>query len=148
MRRWLLISAGAITALLVVLLARKAGDGAPHAAVAGPVVETHPTDRPGGAAAPLPGLPPEPTAVPDLTGNAELDRMVRDLVTNSDAELDEKLAAVDKEISDRKLVERANDGTISAADHAALGALLRRSNAVNIVKTQRLIAKLDALDHE
>ena len=149
MRRWMLISAAAITSLVAVLFVVRSGDDVSPAAVADPVaVEARTTDHAGPATGPAPSLPADPAAVPQPTGNNDLDQMVRDLATSSDAELAEKLAAIDKEIADHKLVERANAGTLSAAEHAALGGLLRRSNAVNIVKTQRLVAKLDALDSE
>lgn len=149
MRQWMLLSAGAITALLIILFALLTGDEAGPSAIAGPLaVQPHATDTPRPATGSAPSLAPEHTPPPELTRNPELAQMVRDLATHSDAELDDKLAAIDKEIGDGKLVEHANAGSLSTAEHAALGALLRRRNAVNIAKTQRLIARLDALDNE
>jgi hypothetical protein len=148
MRRWFVILAALSSALLVVLYLR-AGT-TPVAAPAGAT----PPSAPAAAATPPPAPPSLPAALPaapsaaPATGNADLDARIQAALADSEAQLDQKVAAIDDEIASRSLIERANAGTLSAEEQAGLGALLRQRNALQIAKSQRIIAELDALDDD
>lgn len=144
MRRWFMILVAALVSALLVVLYLRAGrqpaaapaTAARSAAVTTPAARSAPTAPPALPAA----------TAPTATGNPDLDARVKAVAADSEAQLDQKIAAIDDEIATRTLVERANAGTLTAAEQAGLGALLRQRNALQIARSQRIIAELDALD--
>jgi hypothetical protein len=141
MRGWMVALLGGAAALLLALSLRSGGDvvadaGAPPAS---PV-----SDRAGFSSTAAPPRLPGDTAAP-AAGGVDVDALIRRHQTESDAALDEQLAAIDGEIASRRLIEQANAGPLSPADEAALRGLLQRRNAVNVTKARRLIARLEAL---
>jgi len=151
MRRWMLISTGAVAiGLLVVTYLSLAGDepSAPLAVETVPAAAAAPAaNAPSGA--PAPALPAAASTGADVppTGDGSFDQLVADLNRKSDAELDQGLAAVDREIDDKKLIERANSNSLSLDERRALGDLLRQRDALNVVKTRRILVALDAAGH-
>jgi hypothetical protein len=144
MRRWFMILVAALVSALLVVLYLRAGrqPAAVPATAAQSAAVTTPAAR---SAATAPPTLPAATA-PTATGNPDLDARVQAVAADSEAQLDQKIAAIDDEIATRTLVERANAGTLTAAEQAGLGALLRQRNALQIARSQRIIAELDALD--
>jgi hypothetical protein len=151
MRRWLLISAAAAALLSLVaayLVTRtdEVGSTAGAAAEVATVAATSPVPSPSLPAVPPPSLPAvAPTAaIPTETGDASFDQMVKELTRDSDEQIRAQIAAIDEDIANRRLVERANSDELSASERAALGELLKRRDALNVVKTKRLVVALRA----
>jgi hypothetical protein len=145
MRRWFLILVAALVSALLVVLHLRAGrqpEAAPATAAVTAAISAPASPR---SAPTAPPALPAAAAAP-ATGNPDLDARVKAVAADSEAQLDQKIAAIDDEIATRTLVERANAGTLTAAEQAGLGALLRQRNALQIARSQRIIAELDALD--
>jgi hypothetical protein len=89
---------------------------------------------------------PNPTAVaPGKSAATAEDKIShQDLVAEyealNDADLKATIAAIDKEMEDKRLIDKANRGEITAEEREELGLLLKKFSALKEVETLRLLA--------
>jgi hypothetical protein len=151
MRRWMLLSSLAAVAVTAGVFAYELhSDDAATASVAAveaaapvaPSVASPPPTLPAVAAAAPTVEPSHADAVPEPTGDAPFDQMAVELTALSDHKLEAEIGTIDAEVSARKLVERANAGSLSDSEQSDLGKLLQRRDALMVVKAKRLVVAL------
>ena len=84
------------------------------------------------------GAPPAPS----------FDSLVQTYSVLSDEEILATIEGLDREIESRELIRRANEDTLDERGREELRLLLRRQNALQAAKAQRLLDKADSEDAE
>lgn len=91
---------------------------------------------------------PAPAGVPRSHVEARLQAVIAAHTDWSEAELASAVADVDAELRGREWIERANSEPLSEAERQELAELLTRRDALNVLRAERLLAKLDSADIE